>query len=256
MTKSALGAALTAALASAFATGAGAATRTVDFQDVPRAVYGDANTADCTTFGDTCFLQDGVYVGVVEDPTDLGAHFHREGVAADREAQYHPDSSGLYVRLADQSSFSLQSLHLNVTNGLDGGSFVIYGFANAINAPLLSTAGTPNPTDPEGGLLPHIASYLVPNDGAFNRVVDFAELYALDTDWGNIGAFWITFLGFNHSPTVNYLDEGYPDWDLRVDDIVLGDVVLPPPVTVPVPAAAWLFGSALVALGIRRRRGA
>ncbi|QSA97036.1 hypothetical protein [Methylococcus sp. EFPC2] len=222
---------------------------TVNFTGVATATSGHANTDSSSG----SFVQDGVVVGVVADPTDSGAHFHRAGLSSDREAQYHPDSTGIYVRREDKQNFSLQSIWLDVTNGetpagVNPGSYVIYGYANAVNDPLLSNSAT---GEPEWGQVTPVATYSFANDGVFAGNVSLATL---DPAWGNIGAFWIHFAGFPHSPTTNYLTSVYPDFDLRVDDIVLGDVVLPPPASVPVPAAVWLFGSALAGVGAISRR--
>lgn len=100
-----------------------------------------------------------------------------------------------------------------------------------------------NPLDPEGGTVAPIASYVIPNDGVFADTITLAQLTGQDADWANIGAFWLTFQNFNHSPTVSYALGSYPDWDIRIDDINLG-----PGAPVPVPAAVYLFGTGLVGL--------
>jgi len=260
----------------------GAQTAVVDWQGMSTATFGDANenntgvfTGGCPDFN--CFMQDAnagdgvqnIVVGVVNDPTDSGAHFHRAGDSADREAQYHPDSTGAYFRMQDLSSFSLKSLYVNVTNSPAGGNFALYGYTNALNPGLLTSAGgVPlggggfgSSSDPEGGTVTPIASYLVPNNGVLNGTINLATLTAADADWGNIGAFWLTYQGFNHSPTENYTQPApgisYPDtfaeWDVRVDDIVLGA----PVAAVPVPGAIWLFGSAMLGMiGYGRKRAA
>lgn len=245
----------------------GTQTATVNFQGVSAATYGWASEANTGAFAgncpnNACFAQNGVVVGGVKEPLDSGSHYHRQGTTADREAQYHPDSAGVYVRLGDLSKFSLQSIYLDVTNGATGGNFVLYGFANATNPGMLSTNGAVNgngsfiPSDPEGSLVTPIATYEFANDGAFAQNITLAQLTSVDADWSNIGAFWLTFKGFNHSPTTNYDQGSYPDWDLRIDDIVLGAAVVPPVPQVPVPGAVWLFGTGLMGLLASRKKRA
>lgn len=234
----------------------------VTFQSMSNAVYGKANVAGAFTGNcaeANCYVENGVVVGGVQDPTDTGAHYHRAGPTSDREAQYHPDSTGIFVRMADNSNFSLQSIDLNVTNGGTGGNFVIYGYASAANMPVLFQStpfggGANSSTDPDWGSVSPVATYVFPNDGAFNQTVNLATL---GPAFGNIGAFWLHYQGYNHSPTVNYdspsvngLPQQYADWDIRIDDINLGAPVAP----VPVPAAFWLFGAALSSLVTLARR--
>jgi hypothetical protein len=265
---------------SAYAALTGTATATVNFQGASSANFGWGNEAGAFTGGcahANCFQQQGTVVGIVHDPLDEGgAHWHGVGTATDKEAQYHTDDTGVYVRLADLTKFSLQSINLN-TGGAEGdgsglGNFRIYGYANALNPGILSAnVGTPfvipgdpttgdpdiirqNPLDPSGGNVAPIASYSFANDGATSTLT-LAQLLAADADWGNIGAFWITFEGFNHSPTESYEIGSYPAWDLRVDDIVLG-AAIPPVSNVPLPGTVWLFGSALAGFIARRKKAA
>jgi hypothetical protein len=240
-----------------------ASAAAVDFQGVAAATFGAANetgagTGNCGGVSG-CFVQNGIVVGGVLDPLDAGSHFHRQGTATDREAQYHPDSTGMYIRNADLSNFSLQSIDINVTNGESGGNFVLYGYANALNPGLLTanvgaanSDGTANPLDPEGGTVTPVASYVFANDGLFDGTLDLATL---GEDFGDIGAFWLTFEGKNHSPTVSYALGSYPDWDIRIDNINLGAAIAPP-AEVPLPGAVWLFGSALAGFVARRKKAA
>ena len=230
---------------SALAALAGSDTATVTFQGMGSAVYGRANEPGGTFAGNCtgpdgstgCFVQNSVVIGVVNDPADSGAHLHRQGLSSDRELEYHVDSTGMYVRMNDLSSFTLQSMDINVTNGFAGGNFKLYGYANPINDGILTDQGgnvfDPStqtdkliPSDPEGGNVPFIATYTISNDGSFNQTITINELKAEDPDWENVGAFWLTFENFNHSPTTSYLEGSYPEWNVRVDNIVLG---APPP---------------------------
>lgn len=245
-------------------------TATMTFGTVANATYGWANEANTGSFTGgclekNCYLQNGIVAGVVKDPIDSEAHFHKAGISGPSvAAQYHPDSTGIYFRMADLSNFSLQSIDINSSNGQTGGQWVLYGFSNAINAGLLSNNGVYsdgvagdnkfNPTDPEGGLINHVASFTYANDGS-SKTFTLGDLGA---DWSNIGAFWLTFEGFNHSPTQSYPSIGYdeatdtvvnpyPSFDIRVDNVVLG-------APVPVPGAVWLFGTGLIGLFARSKK--
>jgi hypothetical protein len=219
---------------------------------MPAAVYGQANSTPvagaCPTAGSTtCYQEDGVVVGIVAEPTDTGSHFHRAGLAGDRELQYHPDSTGVYVRKADLSAFSLTSFDY-LTPAASGGNFVIYGYSSAINDGLLTTnVGT----DPEWGTVAPVATYTFADDGTGSTL----NVAALNSAFNNIGAFWIHYQGYPHSPTTNYLANPPADFDLRLDNITLGAAV-PPVATVPVPGAVWLFGTGLAGLMASRRKKA
>jgi hypothetical protein len=232
------------------------ATNTMTFltdNATPSSIYGTSNTAN--TSG--TYQEDDIVAGVVDDPTDISAHLHRMGDTTNRGIEYAADSTGIYIRKADGSAFSLISLDYDLGLSAAGGSFAIYGYANAINDPLLSDAGSPFPTDPEGGLVPFVASKLIANDGIGGT--SSAPIYrnlsvaAPGNDFENISAFWITFQGFNHSPTNNYIgDPSLRDFNIHVDNIVLGAAVP----SVPVPGAVWLFGTGLAGLMVSRRKKA
>ncbi len=230
-------------------------TARMTFGTMPNAVYGWGNennsgngTGGC--LNNHCYLQNGIVAGVVKDPLDDNAHFHKAGTSGPTvAAQYHPDSTGIYIRMADLSRFSLQSLDLDMSKTQSGGNLVIYGYTNAINPAILSNGGTLEtgaandkkyvPTDPEGGNVPYIASYVIPNDNTFNGTVILAQLVEQDPNWGDISAFWITMQDFNHSPTTSYpslsydaqtevVVNPYPAFDIRLDNVVLGARICPP----------------------------
>lgn len=248
----------------ASATITGTNTVTIDFQTMPGTVFGKSNTSDLTATYQQAGT--GTVVGIVADPTDPSdSHLHRIVTGTDRDLQYHTDSTGIYVRMFDESKFSLKSFDYDlsfVTLANRTGNYKIYGFANSINDPLLGVGSIhpDDPTmyldnaDPEGGLIPHIAEYTLPNNGAIGTLTA-AQLLAADADWSNIGAFWITFENFNNTPNTHYPELNFPGWDFRVDNIVLGAAVAPP-AAVPIPGAVWLFGTGLLGLLARGRKAA
>ncbi|MGZ4960469.1 MAG: PEP-CTERM sorting domain-containing protein [Methylomonas sp.] len=221
---------------------------------MPAAVYGQANVTPtasgaCPTVGSTaCYQEAGVVVGIVAEPTDSGSHYHRAGLTSDRELQYHPDSSGVYVRKTDLSAFSLTSFDY-LTPLASGGKFVIYGYSNAINNGLLTSNVA---SDPDWGNATPVATMTFADDGNGSTL----NVAALNSAFNNISAFWIHYQGFPHSPTMNYLANPPADFDLRLDNITLGAAVAPPPAAVPVPGAVWLFGTGLAGLMAGRRKKA
>lgn len=244
-------------------------TATMTFGTVPSSVSGWANeslSSGGACQNGACYIQNGIAAGIVKDPIDNIAHFHRPPLVSGAAvaAQYHPDSTGIYIRLSDLTNFSLQSIDIDTSHGVSGGSFVMYAYSNAINPGILSengdyVDGADNvakfaPSDPEGGLIPYKASFVVANDGAKSTFT----LSDLGAAWSNIGAFWITFQGFNHSPAQSYPATSYneatevaiypyPSFELRVDNVKLA-------APVPVPAAVWLFGTGLMGLFARSRK--
>ena len=239
----------------------GTDTATMNFTGIPAAVYGWANEINNGSYSglcqrEDCFVQNGIVAGVVKDPIDNSAHIHgsvRVG-STNAAAQYHPDSTGLYVRMADLSKFSLKSLYLDFTaSGSSTGQIVIYGYSEAINPAILSNAGFLstgaagdqkfNPSDPEGGNVAFQVSYPIDHLNTFKGLIDFTAP-GMSLDWSHIGAFWITFKDFNHSPTKSYPSIGtetvieddeevikpiypYPNFDIRIDQITLGSACQP-----------------------------
>ena len=228
-------------------------TATMSFGNVPTAVAGWANenntgtkTGGCQNAA--CYLQNGIVAGVVRDPLDSGAHFHKAQYnlpngSSTVTSQYHPDSTGIYIRMADLSRFSLMKLDLDLTYTESGGNIVIYGYDLALNPSILSDNGSQtigadsipkwNPTDPEGGNVPYLTRYIIPNDNTFSGSISLAQLMNDNPKWSNISSFWITFENFNHSPTMSYpataydpntdiTELPYPAFDIRIDNIVLG----------------------------------
>lgn len=240
-----------------------ASAATLEFTTIT-GTFGHANEINNGAFNggcqfNNCYVEDGVVVGVVADPLDSGSHLHRRVVSGEVKAEYEADSTGMYVRNADLSKFSLQNVDITVV-GATGGNFVLYGYENALNPGLLTNnVGTPfpdgqaNPTDPEGGTVPYIARYQLPNQVASNGTLTLAELLAVDQDWGSIGALWVTFEGFNHSPTNSYELGSVPGYVIHFDNMNIGAPVAAP---IPVPGAVWLFGSALVGFISRNRKKA
>lgn len=218
---------------------------TIDFQGgLASAVYGHANL-DLGIGGvcgpSACYIEDGFVIGVVSDPDTEGEHLHRAGLASDRKLAYHADSTGIYVRAVDGHEFSLLSMDFNAATSDEnpdtgpGEVWEILGFNTAVNPDLATGNGTDYATRI-----------------AYQTVANGSELtLTLDESFHNINAFWIHYMGFPGVPGT----EDPPvikDFSLLVDNIKLGPAVEP----VPLPAAAWLLGSGLAALGaVRRRRG-
>jgi hypothetical protein len=105
------------ALATLFALVSSAANAvTLDFSGIVFGAYfGNANIAPvaggaCPGTGTLgCYSEDGFILGALADSSNLTAHFHRAGPAADRRISYHSDAAGIYLRKQDGSAFSLSS---------------------------------------------------------------------------------------------------------------------------------------------------
>ena len=214
---------------------------TVDFNGlVDATVFGTANVApgggSCGGIG-PCWLEEGAVVGVVEVPTNLGAHLHRTGPETDRAIGYEADTSGIYLRADDNSAFGLVSLDFsapispeNPDNGPND-FWEILGFDTAVNLDLESGDGTNYAT--------RVAYQTVANG--------FDGTLVLDPAFANINAFWIHYNGYPSVP----LDG--KSFFLEVDDINLTAAAVAP---VPIPAAVWLFGSGLLGFAASARKKA
>jgi|LNFM01.1.fsa_nt_gb hypothetical protein len=226
-----------------------AETVTLDFQTIPSAVYGEANTAlvgpgQCagSFTGANCYFEDDFIIGVVSDPVGEGEHLHRTGATTNRRLSYHADSSGIYVRAEDGHEFGLFSLDFDARLSDDsnpdsgpGEVWEILGFNTAVNPDLSSGDGTNYAT--------RVAYQTV--DNGFNGVL------TLNHDFHDINAFWIHYKGFPGVP------DGSKDFAVVIDNIVLGPAE---PAPVPVPAVGlWMLASGvagIAALGRRRTQAA
>jgi hypothetical protein len=234
---------------------------------MPAAIYGHANRDAQNPLGlGNNYTEDGMSIGVVEDPLAAGAHLHKDVEGTNNLLAYHSDSSGIYMRATDSSAFSVWSMqfHSEYISGLnphvigqgDGTAsdvWDIYGFSDAKNIGLLTANATYdpindvtwNPTDPNGGNPTHpaVAHLTVANgfDGELN-------LLALDEAFKNVNSIWIHYNGFPHAPGV-YDDPNNPtgtyQFSMHVDDIVLNQANVVP-AAVPLPAGVWLFGTGLM----------
>jgi len=217
--------------------------------DLDAAVYGQANmtptdgSGTCPTSNVTaCFNQAGATVGTLYDGSNSGAHLHRTGPTSNRTLQYHADSAGYYIRAQDGTAFSATSLDfrapfndsndpLNPDIGPDQ-YWEILGFNTAYDATLWSGDGTNYAT--------RVAYQQVLNGTNVNGL-------ALNSDFQNVSGIWIHYVGYPKTPT-----DG-KDFAMVIDNIHLGAAVS----AVPIPAAAWLFGSAIAGfLAIGRRKAA
>lgn len=265
-----LGGLLFAALASTTNSSEAAITpdTVINFNTMTQSAYaGHSNitpqaNGNCPGSGSSgCYNQFGAAAGIVQDTSNPIAHLHRFVVSpTDNMLQYHSDSSGIYIRAVDSSTFTLNSMDFHAaisaenpiygnnpatdpntgspvpisSNPADAPALLgtneywdIFGFGSALN-PNLGT------TDGFGTAIAH---QIVPNGFDGNLV--------LSTAFQNIGAFWIHYHGYPQTPT-NGIQFG-----MEVDNIHLNSTT-----PVPIPAAVWLFGSALTGLASISRRKA
>jgi len=256
---------LTGASQVSFGALAGADTVTIEF---PRTImtaasYGDGvnETPDVGGFcppssGSACYYEDGFVIGVPTDENGTN-HIHRTdsitgGGFNDKSLAYHADSAGIYLRALDGSAFDLMSMifHAPIAEGNwimgpdlnnpigssnpnDIGllgpqeKWEIFGFTDSVNPNITSTDGY--------GVASAYASIANGFDGTVGT--DGSSGILLDEAFKNVAAVWIHYNGYPSTPL-----DGI-EFDLKVDNIVLGA-----PAQVPVPAAAWLFGSGLLGL--------
>lgn len=266
-----------AALAATAGTSSAAITvpTTIDFEALPGAsVDGKPNLSGAAGNSGT-YLEDGVRVGVVNDPLSTSSHVHREPATPDHTVllAYHSDSSGIYIRPSDDTAFGLSSLDFHSAYdaaenphvvGLGDGTasdyWDIYGFSDARNPGLLTANGTFVPDDPthpeDGGVTWNPTD---PNTGnpahpavAHATIVNGTDqlglnVLSLDPNFANIKSFWIHYNGYPHNPNTYVNPDGSNSayqFAMEVDNINL----IPAPAAVPVPAAVWMFLSGMMGL--------
>jgi len=219
----------------------------------------------CPEAGGACYQEDGFVIGSPTDSNDIN-HVHRTsgltgGGLADKALAYHSDSSGIYLRAQDGSAFNLLSL---IFKAPISGSNLIYG-ADGVAAHPFGLSEDPK----DIGLLGpqerwEIFGFNSPvntgisNSDAYSTASAYASIAngfvgtvgtqlgvdsLLPDSFKNISALWIHYNGYPSTP-----QDGI-SFDLTVDNITLGA-----PVTVPVPAAVWLFGTGLLGLASLGRK--
>ncbi|AMK74917.1 MULTISPECIES: PEP-CTERM domain protein [Methylomonas] len=219
------------------AASAATTTTTINFDGLNQAAYGGHANTSATGVCADCYAESGFVLGVVSDANPTN-HLHQElndiapdGVTPLYEVAYHNDSSGIYMRAVDGSSFSLTQMDFSAPFGIAAGNarsgtWEILGFSQANNAGLSSGNGTDYAT--------RVAYQTVSNTAANN----FSGTLTLNSGFQNISAFWIHFLGEPDS----FVTAGLP-YKMHLDNVVIQQTS-----AVPVPAAVWMFGSGLLGL--------
>ena len=210
---------------------------------LPLSVNGFANIdsvipSDNACVGTSCVYQNGMVVGTVTDP--LGSHLHPGGsigATSNRNVSYENDSSGMYFRTADLTSFSFDKIYIdahydaNKNPYTPNGSeyydpaldyFEIRGFSDAINVGIGSAASFSN----------QVAYQTVQNG--------FVGDLTINDQFKDVKAVWIHYAGF---PNVASIQAAGMTFYTVFDDIHVSSAA-----PVPVPAAVWLFGSGLIGL--------
>lgn len=214
----------------------------------PTAVFGLGNLAPVAgggcqlgSGGSDCYYDQGVAVGTVYDPSNATGHLHRAG-SSNIKVQYHADAPGIYIRATDGTAFSLEKMlfaaPFNDTfeplnpNQPPSSYWEILGFNTAVNPTLSTGDGTNYPT--------RIAYQQVPNSATYDPLL-------LNSDFQNVNAVWIHYVGEPAVPTSGV------EFAMTIDNVVLNA----PTGVVPIPAAVWLFGSAITGvLAFARKKGA
>ncbi|WP_458137290.1 hypothetical protein [Methylomonas sp. YC3] len=223
----------------------------------PSAIYG------------TCYQEDGFLVGVVYEGG--GEHIHSATVSGNKRAQYHADSTGIYIRAKDSSAFSLDSMDfyapINAGNPIygDNPTYSAYNDGNGgqylVPEPVSSS---PDDTallgDNEYWEILGFNSAANPglagatSDGtnystrvAYQTVANgFQGNLLLNEDFRNINAFWIHYHGFPRVPDIGI------SFGMQLDNVNISTAV-------PIPSAAWLLITGLAgmwtAAGKLRDRG-
>lgn len=223
-------------------------------QGIPASVGGYANEASCPT----CYAESEFLFGTVTD-SDPTNHIHGDldgpllNGDQDKSMSYHNDSAGFYFRLADGGAFKLHSLFFdnNDPSNVRNGTWEILGFNTASNN-LLAGDGNNYPTRVAYQTVTQGPSPLSPRgEYTVNLNSDFNDADGVNAVWihwryapGGVS----TYLG---ASTAKALPTGFK---VNIDDIVVERVASVP--AVPVPAAAWLFGSGLLGLLSLRSRKA
>ncbi|MDT4291333.1 hypothetical protein RO575_17345 [Methylomonas sp. MO1] len=220
------------------AASAATTTTTINFDGLNQAAYGGHANTSATGVCADCYAESGFVLGVVSDANPTN-HLHQElndiapdGVTPLYEVAYHNDSSGIYMRAVDGSSFSLTQMDFHSPWGISNGnrrsgSWEILGFSQPDNAALSSGDGTNYAT--------RVAYQTLANTATDN----FDGTLVLNSGFQNISAFWIHFIGEPDS----FVTAGLP-YKMRLDNVVIQQTAA----AVPVPAAVWMFGSGLLGL--------
>lgn len=256
ITKHVLSTGLLVAAGNASAALTGNQTVTLDFANLPAAVYAKPNIADglaqsCSFPGVSCYSEDGFLVGTVVDPASEGAHLHNGGPNDNTSTflQTHADAGGIYIRAADFSAFSLVSFfantektRLNPYSGQSSSYYEVFGFRDAINPDVATWDWASDPT--YGGKRVAYGTFANADHAVTLTPSDFGSTEG--NGFQEISALWIHYVGEPRVPTNPAIR-----FDLNITNFQLAA-----PAAVPVPTAVYLFGSGLMgllALGKRKQ---
>ena len=233
----------------------------------------DNNTCGVKSAG--CYVQNGIALGVVSDPSNSDNHFHLNsngmsdgGITVGQSANIISDSNGLYFRAIDGTAFSLQSMIFSAkntssvainpiyganavadNNGIlqpDGSNVLgpneywqIFGFNSAVN-PNLSTQD-PKLSSSFSSLkseYPDLVAYQTVSNG-FNGTLN------LNSAFSDVNAVWIHYYGYPETPSNGIAFRAY------IDNIDVSNAVIS---LLPIPGGFWMFLSAIPLLVMRRRK--
>jgi len=211
----------------------GATAITVDFEGMTvGALYGKNNVNTpvfVPGFGDVdvncagffnCYQEKGLVFGTLWDSASPLSHIHR-ATGISNGAEYHADSAGIYARAADLGAFNLDALEVRDIAGSKGPNFTIVGFSEAYNPAVV------------GASAPFASQVALDSIGANGTKV-------LGDSFSGIKAFWIYYNGYTATPS-----DG-TTWNIVIDDVQVS--------AVPLPAAAWFMGPALLGMSALGRR--